>query len=78
MPRSDLTWYEIGEPLLIQTRPNARRQRYGVCTLLIPALGTHLFRNRVEAKGKSRPTERAGPPVSTSALVFSQSQTDAR
>jgi hypothetical protein len=73
-----LTWYEIGEPLLIHTQPNTGGRRYGVCTLLIPALGTRLSRNGVEAKGKSWPTEREGRPFSTSALAFSESWTDAR
>ncbi len=35
-----LTWYDIGEPLLIHTQPNQapNPRPYGVCTLLIPAL----------------------------------------
>ena len=73
-----LTWHDIGEPLLIHTQPNTGGRRYGVCTLLIPALGTRLSRNGVEAKGKSWPTEREGRPFSTSALAFSESWTDAR
>jgi hypothetical protein len=73
-----LTWYEIGEPLLIHTQPNTSGRRYGVCTILIPALGTRLSRNGVEAKGKAWPTEREGRPFSTSALAFSESWTDAR
>ncbi len=74
----ELTWYDIGEPLLIHTQPNSGGRRYGVCTLLIPALGTRLTHNGVEAKGKSWPTEREGRPFSTSALAFSESWTDAR
>jgi hypothetical protein len=73
-----LTWYDIGEPLLIHTQPNSGGRRYGVCTLLIPALGTRLVRNGVAAAGKSWPTEREGRPFSTSALAFSESWTDAR
>ena len=35
-----LTWHDIGEPLLIHTQPGALPGRqYGVCTVLIPALG---------------------------------------
>ena len=35
-----LTWYDIGEPLLIHTQPNAEPARpYRVCTVLIPSLG---------------------------------------
>src|ERR1700757_1334237 len=44
-----LTWYDIGEPLLIHTQPNAEPGRpYGVCTVLIPALGVRLVRNGIE------------------------------
>jgi hypothetical protein len=38
-----LTRYDIGEPpLLIHTQPGEGGRRYGVCTLLIPALGARL------------------------------------
>jgi hypothetical protein len=74
-----LTWYDIGEPLLIHTQPNADPgRRYGVCTVLIPALGTRLSRNGVEATGKAWPREREGRPFSTCALAFSESWTEAR
>ena len=49
-----LTWYSIGEPLLIHTQPNAEPGRpYGVCTVLIPALGARLTRNGVQAIGQA-------------------------
>jgi hypothetical protein len=74
-----LTWYRIGEPLLIHTQPNAEPNRpYGVCTVLIPALGARLTRNGVQAKGKAWPREREGQPFSTCALAFSESWTEAR
>ena len=74
-----LTWYDIGDPLLIHTQPNAQPGRpYGVCTILIPALGTRLVRNGVEATGRPWPREREGRPFSTSALAFSESWTEAR
>jgi hypothetical protein len=74
-----LTWFDIGEPLLIHTQPNADPGRpYGVCTLLIPALGTRLSRNGVQAAGNSWPRDREGRPFSTSALAFSESWTAAR
>jgi hypothetical protein len=74
-----LTWYQIGEPLLIHTEPNAEPGRpYGVCTLLIPALGARLTGNGVEAAGRPWPREREGRPFSTSALAFSESWTEAR
>jgi hypothetical protein len=74
-----LTWYNIGEPLLIHTQPNAEPGRpYGVCTVLIPALGARLTRNGVQAVGKAWPREREGKPFSTCALAFSESWTAAR
>lgn len=74
-----LTWYNIGEPLLIHTQPNTEPGRpYGVCTVLIPALGARLTRNGVQAVGKAWPREREGQPFSTCALAFSESWTAAR
>ena len=73
-----LTWYEIGEPLLIHTQPDEGGRRYGVCTLLIPALGARLTRNGIDAKGRPWPTEREGRPFSTCALAFSESWTEKR
>lgn len=74
-----LTWYEIGEPMLIHTQPNAQPERpYGVCTLLVPALGARLSRNGIQAAGRPWPREREGRPFSTCALAFSESWTEAR
>jgi hypothetical protein len=74
-----LTWYDIGEPLLIHTQPNAEPGRpYGVCTVLIPALGARLTVNGAQAKGKPWPRQREGRPFSTCALAFSESWTQAR
>jgi hypothetical protein len=74
-----LTWYRIGEPLLIHTQPNAAPDRpYGVCTVLIPALGARLSRNGVEAAGRPWPRQREGRSFSTCALAFSESWTEAR
>jgi hypothetical protein len=74
-----LTWYNIGEPLLIHTQPNAEPGRpYGVCTVLIPALGARLTRNGVQAIGQPWPRDREGRPFSTCALAFSESWTAAR
>ncbi len=75
----ELTWYNIGEPLLIHTQPNATPGRpYGVCTILIPALGARLTRNGVQATGSPFATQREGRPFSTCALAFSESWTEAR
>ena len=74
-----LTWYKIGEPLLVHTQPNADPARpYGVCTVLVPALGARLTRNGIEAAGQSWPREREGKPFSTCALAFSESWTESR
>ena len=64
--------------LLIHTNPGEGGRKYGVCTLLIPALGARLARNGVEAAGKPWPMEREGRPFSTCALAFSESWTEAR
>ena len=73
-----LTWYDIGDPLLIHTQPNEGGRRYGVCTLLIPALGARLTVDGAEATGRAWPTEREGRPFSTCALAFSESWTEPR
>ncbi len=73
-----LTWYDIGDPLLIHTQPNTGGRRYGVCTVLVPALGARLSLNGREAAGRPWKREREGRPFSTSALAFSESWTEAR
>lgn len=74
-----LTWHDIGEPLLIHTQPGPPPARkYGVCTVLIPALGARLTVNGVQAKGRPFATQREGRPFSTCALAFSESWTEAR
>jgi hypothetical protein len=73
-----LTWYELGDPLLIHTQPNTGGRRYGVCTVLVPALGARLTRNGIAAAGRPWKRVREGRPFSTSALAFSESWTDVR
>ena len=74
-----LTWYDIGEPLMLHTQPNQiPGRRYGLNTILIPALGTRLVRNGVEAAGRTWPREREGRPFSTSSLAFAESWTEPR
>ncbi|HUN47038.1 MAG TPA: hypothetical protein VMU85_10975 [Stellaceae bacterium] len=74
-----LTWYEIGEPLLIHTQPNEPPgRRYGLSTVLVPALGARLSLNGRQAAGRPWATEREGRPFSTSALAFSESWTEPR
>jgi hypothetical protein len=75
----ELTWYDTGDPLLIHTEPGEPAGRaYGVCTVLVPALGARLTRNGVEASGQAWPVEREGRPFSTCALAFSESWTEKR
>lgn len=80
-PREELvlTWYELGDPLLLHTRPHEiPGRRYGVCTVLIPAAGARLALDGVEAKGRPWPREREGRPFSTCALAFNESWTEER
>ncbi len=69
-----LTWHDLGQPLLLHTTPGERR--YGVSSLLIPAAGTRLTLNGVQAEGQAWPREREGRPFSTCALAFSESWTE--
>jgi hypothetical protein len=72
-----LTWYDIGVPLLLHTQPGPPPARkYGVCTVLIPALGAQLTVNGQQAKGRPFATQREGRPFSTCALAFSESWTE--
>ena len=74
-----LTWHDLGDPLLIHTQPNnPPERRYGVCTVLIPALGARLTLNAVQAGGQPWPRQREGRPFSTCALAFSESWTEQR
>ena len=74
-----LTWYDIGDPLLLHTQPHeVPGRQYGLSTVLIPALGARLTRNGVEAAGRPWPREREGRPFSTCALAFSESWTETR
>ena len=73
-----LTWYRLGEPFLVHTQPNAVPGRpYGMCTVLIPALGARLTRNGMEAKGRPWPRDREGRPSSTCVLGLCESWTQA-
>jgi hypothetical protein len=74
-----LTWYEMGEPLLVHTQPNSIPGRpYGMCTVLVPALGARLTRNGIEAAGRPWPREREGRSSSTCVLGLCESWTQAR
>ena len=74
-----LTWYELGEPFLVHTQPNTIPGRpYGMCTVLIPALGARLTRNGSEAQGQPWPREREGRASSTCVLGLCESWTEAR
>jgi len=71
-----LTWYWIGEPMLIHTNPGDGGRKYGVCTLLIPTNGARLTVDGVQAAGNPVAIEREGRPFSTCALAFSESWTE--
>jgi hypothetical protein len=73
-----LTWYDIGEPLMIHHQPGHNGRKYGLNTVLIPALGGRLERGGVAASGTPWPLQREGQPFSTSALAFSESWTEPR
>lgn len=74
-----LTWHDCGDPLLLHTQPNELPgRRYGLCTVLVPALGARLTVNGENAAGKAWPREREGRPFSTCALAFSESWTEPR
>jgi len=74
-----LTWHDIGDPLLLHTQPNqVPGRQYGLCTILIPALGARLTLNGAQAAGHPWPREREGRPFSTCALAFSESWTEPR
>src|SRR5580704_4532844 len=77
--RIALTWYKMGEPFLVHTQPNSVPGRpYGMCTVLIPALGARLTRNGIEAEGRPWPRDREGRPSSTCVLGLCESWTAAR
>ena len=74
-----LSWYELGEPFLVHTQPNAIPGRpYGMCTVLVPALGARLTRNGIQAKGRPWPREREGQRSSTCVLGLCESWTEPR
>jgi len=74
-----LTWYQLGEPFLVHTQPNTIPGRpYGMCTVLVPALGARLTRDGIEAKGRPWPRDREGRPSSTCVLGLCESWTQAR
>ena len=75
-----LTWYDLGDPLMIHTQPGSGpgERPYGVNTVLIPVAGTRLVLNGEQAKGQAWAREREGRPFSTSALAFCESWTEKR
>ena len=74
-----LTWYQLGEPFLVHTQPNAIPERpYGMCTVLIPALAARLTHNGNEARGRPWPRDREGRPSSTCVLGLCESWTEPR
>ncbi|HEY3912743.1 MAG TPA: hypothetical protein VGM07_23055 [Stellaceae bacterium] len=73
-----LTWYQLGAPFLVHTQPNAIPGRpYGMCTVLVPALGARLTRKGIEAAGRPWPRDREGRASSTCVLGLCESWTEA-
>jgi hypothetical protein len=76
--RIALTWYKLGDPFLVHTQPNSVPGRpYGMCTVLIPALGARLTRNGIEAKGRTKPISRFGTIASISRWLSTAIRTHA-
>jgi hypothetical protein len=74
-----LSWFQMGEPLLIHTHPGPPPGRpYGMCSVLIPAFGVRLSLNGQEPAGSPWARTREGRPFSTCALAFSESWTEAQ
>jgi hypothetical protein len=74
-----MTWHELGDPFLVHTQPNSIPGRpYGMCTVLIPALGARLTLNGVEAAGRPWPRNREGRASSTCVLGLCESWTEVR
>jgi hypothetical protein len=75
-----LTWYDIGEPILVNKGPNEppNPRPLGLSTVLVPAFSARLSFNGTQAKGQPWRREREGRPFSTSALAFSESWTEPR
>src|SRR3989442_7361982 len=67
-----LTWYNIGAPLLVHTQPHdPPERRYGVCTILMPALWARRTVHSKQPTCPTGPAPRQGRPFSTLALVLS-------
>jgi hypothetical protein len=74
-----LTWYRIGEPLLLHTQPfEDPARRYGLNTVLVPALGAQVTMNGRNATGQAWARQREGRAFSTCALAFAESWTEQR
>jgi hypothetical protein len=74
-----MTWSDFGDPILVHSRPNETPNRpYGVCTVLVPALGGRLVLSGAQAKGQPWPRDRVGKPFSTCGLGLAESWTEQR
>ncbi len=75
------TWYDISEPMLIHTYPNVGpdARPYGVCTVLIPALGAQGNKEWGAGEGHAVCEDAGrGRPFSNCALAFCESWTENR
>jgi hypothetical protein len=78
--RIEMTWSELGEPILLHSRPNdpVNPRPYGVCAVIFPAMAARVSVDGKPAKGRAWPRERMGRPYSTCLVGFSESWTEPR
>jgi len=69
-----LTWYDF-QPSMLFHKIAGDGDRYGICTVFVPALGARVTLDGVHAGGSSWPSDREGRPSSTSCLALSESWT---
>src|SRR5260370_18829752 len=67
-----LTWYDIGDPLLIHTNPGEGGRKYGAATLLLPARGARPSRHCAHPPRQSWAIEPQGRPLRTCPFAVSQ------
>ena len=68
-----MTWYDIGEPHIINPPPNSRPGRpHGVYACMIPAAGARLTLNGVAASGRTYLASEHPNTAAMSSLAFSE------
>ncbi|MDA1348159.1 MAG: hypothetical protein O3A47_04725 [Chloroflexi bacterium] len=72
-----LTWYDFGEPFVVDVPPDASRT-HGVYSCLVPARRVQVTANGEVARGRAFPTVSFGAESSTSCLALSETWTRPR